>query len=158
MTASPQLSPERLARLLDQAVGHVTPAPGTLDRIHRGVRRRRWRRRIGAGLFSAALLVGGSVTVLTVTPGGVLAGPQAIAPPSGSAAAASPSSAPTSVTAGAAGDAAAAGGMTSAEPAWSMPTVRQAGLALEAPDGYQPAVTSAKIIANVRRPAGPAGY
>jgi hypothetical protein len=155
MTASPQLSPERLARLLDQAVGQVTPAPGTLDRIHRGVRRRRWLRRAGAAVLCAAVLAGGGVTVLTVAPGGGPGG-SAAASPSGSAAA-SASSAPASVTAG---NAAAVGGMTSAAagPSWSMPTVRQAGLALEAPDGDEPAVTSAKIIANVRRPTGPAGY
>jgi len=158
MTASPQLSPERLARLLDQAVGQVTPAPGALDRIYHGIRRRRWRRRIGAALFSAALLVGGSVTVLTVTPGGVLAGPQAIAPPSASAAAASPGSAPASATGGEAGGAAIGMTPAAAEPPGLMMAVRQAGLALAAPDGDQPAVTSAKIIPDVRRPAGPAGY
>jgi hypothetical protein len=156
MTPSPQLSPERLARLLDQAVGQVTPAPGTLDRIHRGVRRRRWLRRAGATMLSAAVLAGGGVTVLTVAPG-VGPGGSAAASPSGSAAAASASSAPTSVTAG---NAAAVGGITSAAagPSWSMPTVRQAGRALEAPDGDEPAVTSAKIIANLRRRAGPVGY
>jgi hypothetical protein len=156
MTPSPQLSPERLARLLDQAVGQVTPAPGTLDRIHRGVRRRRWLRRAGATMLSAAVLAGGGVTVLTVAPG-VGPGGSAAASPSGSAAAASASSAPTSVTAG---NAAALGGITSAAagPSWSMPTVRQAGRALEAPDGDEPAVTSAKIIANLRRRAGPVGY
>ena len=157
MTASPRLSPERLARLLDQAVGQVTPAPGALDGIYHGIRRRRWRRRIGAAVFSAALLVGGSVTVLTVTPGGVLAGPQAIAPPSASAAA-SPGSAPASATGGAAGGAAIGMTPAAAEPPGSMMAVRQAGLALAAPDGDQPAVTSAKIIPDVRRPAGPAGY
>lgn len=160
MNAPPPVSPERLARLLDEAVSQVTAPPGTFDRIRHGIRRRRWRRRIGAAVFSAALLAGGSVTVLTVTPGGVLAGPQAIGPPSVSAATGSPNSAPTSVTGGAAGHAAAASGMTSAEaePPGSMPTVRQAGLALAAPDGDQPAVTSAKIIVDLRRPAGPVGY
>ena len=70
MNAPPPVSPERLARLLDEAVSQVTAPPGTFDRIRHGIRRRRWRRRIGAALFSAALLAGGSVTVLTVTPGG----------------------------------------------------------------------------------------
>ena len=45
-----------------------------------------------------------------------------------------------------------------AERSGSMPTVRQAGLALAAPDGDEPAVTSAKIIVDLRRPAGPVGY
>ena len=70
MTAPPRLSPERLARLLDDAVGQVTAVPGTLERIHRGIRRRRWLRRSGAALLSAALLAGGGVAVLTVAPGG----------------------------------------------------------------------------------------
>ena len=69
MTGSPQLSPERLARLLDEAVGQVTPAPGTLDRIRHGVRRRRWLRRAGAALVSAVVLGGGGATVLAVAPG-----------------------------------------------------------------------------------------
>ncbi len=83
MTASPQLSPERLARLLDQAVGQVTPAPGTLDRIHRGVRRRRWLRRAGVAMLCAAVLVGGGFTALTVAPGGGPGGAGAAASPSG---------------------------------------------------------------------------
>ena len=74
MTAPPRLSPERLARLLDDAVGQVTAVPGTLDRIHRGIRRRRWLRRSGAALLSAALLAGGGAAVLAVAPGGGPAG------------------------------------------------------------------------------------
>lgn len=81
MTGSPQLSPERLARLLDEAVGQVTPAPGTLDRIRHGVRRRRWLRRAGAALLSAVVLGGGGATVLAVAPGGGPAGLGAIGSP-----------------------------------------------------------------------------
>jgi len=69
MSASPRLSPERLARLLDGAVSQVTPAPGTLDRIYLGIRRRRRMRRAGAALLSAAVLAGGGVTVLAVASG-----------------------------------------------------------------------------------------
>jgi hypothetical protein len=100
MTASPQLSPERLARLLDQAVGQVTPAPGTLDRIHCGVRRRRWLRRAGAVMLSAAVLAGAGVTVLTVAPGSGSAAPAGASSPPGTtlllpAAEGAPASSPT---------------------------------------------------------------
>lgn len=156
MSVPPQLTPERLARLLDAAVSQVTPAPGTLERIHRGIRRRRWLRRFSAALLSTALLAGGSVTVLTMTPGGVLAGPQALPSPSVSAAAASPGSAASSVTGYAAGDAAAASGIMpdAADAPASQLTLRQVGLAPAAPDGDQPAATAAKVVSGMRKPVG----
>lgn len=102
MTAPPRLSPERLARLLDDAVGQVTAVPGTLDRIHHGIRRRRSLRRSGAALLAAALLAGGGAAVLTVAPGGGPAGPTAavsspraaVLPEAGGLAQSSPASRP----------------------------------------------------------------
>ena len=63
------LSPDRLARLLDDAVRPVTARPGALDRIRRGVRRRRAVRRAGALLAAAALIAGGGVTARALTRG-----------------------------------------------------------------------------------------
>jgi hypothetical protein len=66
----PPLSPERLTRLLDDAVRPVTARPGALDRIRQGTRRRRTARRAGAVLIAAAVIAGGTVTALALTPGG----------------------------------------------------------------------------------------
>jgi len=67
---TPPLSPERLTRLLDEAVRPVTVRPGTFDRIRQGARRRRTARRAGVVLLAAALIAGGTLTALMVTPGG----------------------------------------------------------------------------------------
>jgi hypothetical protein len=66
----PPLSPERLTRLLDDAVRPVTARPGAFDRIQHGVRRRRTARRAGVALLAAAVIAGGTATILVVTPGG----------------------------------------------------------------------------------------
>jgi hypothetical protein len=65
----PSLGPERLAELLDDAVQHVTASGDALDRIRRGVRRRRTARRAGAVLLAVAVLAGGGSTALAVTSG-----------------------------------------------------------------------------------------
>ena len=64
------LSPERLARLLEDAVGPVTARPGTLDRIRLAARRRRAARRARALLLAAAVIAAGSATALALVPGG----------------------------------------------------------------------------------------
>ena len=72
MTPPPQRPPlgsERLAELLEDAVRHVTPPGDALDRIRRGVRRRRTARRAGAVLLAVAVLAGGGSTALAVTSG-----------------------------------------------------------------------------------------
>jgi hypothetical protein len=73
---TPPLSPERLTRLLDDAVRPVTAQPGALDRIREGTRRRRKARRAGAVLLTAAVIAGGTATALVLAPGG---GPARIA-------------------------------------------------------------------------------
>ncbi|MGH3289790.1 MAG: hypothetical protein ACRDPD_34780 [Streptosporangiaceae bacterium] len=65
----PSLGPERLADLLEDAVRHVTAPGDALDRIRRGVRRRRTARRAGAVLLAVAVLAGGGSTALAVTSG-----------------------------------------------------------------------------------------
>jgi len=67
---TPPLSPERLTRLLDDAVRPVTARPGSLDRIRQGTRRRRTSRRAGVVLLAAAVIAGGTATALVLTPGG----------------------------------------------------------------------------------------
>ena len=67
---TPPLSPERLTRLLDDAVRPVTARPGALDRIREGTRRRRAARRAGVGLLTAAVIAGGTATALVLTLGG----------------------------------------------------------------------------------------
>jgi hypothetical protein len=79
---TPPLSPERLTRLLDDAVRPVTAQPGALDRIREGLRRRRKARRAGVVLLTAAVIAGGTATALVVTTGG---GPARIASPPASA-------------------------------------------------------------------------
>ena len=76
MTAPP-LRPERLAELLDGAVRHVTAEADALDRIRRGVRRRRAVHRIGVIVLAAVVLAGGGVTALAVasSPGPSRPGP-----------------------------------------------------------------------------------
>jgi hypothetical protein len=64
------LSPDRLTRLMHDAVRQVTVPPDTLDRIHQGVRRRRAVRQGAAAVLAAAVLAGGSVTGLVVASGG----------------------------------------------------------------------------------------
>lgn len=66
---TPPLGPERLAELLEDAVRHVTVPGDALDRIRRGVRRRRTARRAGAVLLAVAVLAGGGSTALAVTSG-----------------------------------------------------------------------------------------
>src|SRR5579863_3002421 len=66
---TPPLSPERLTRLLDDAVRPVTARPGTLDRIRQGTRRRRTARRAGVVMLAAAVIAAGTVTALVVTAG-----------------------------------------------------------------------------------------
>jgi hypothetical protein len=63
------LAPDRLWRLLDEAVRPVTPHPGTFGRICWGVRRRRMVRRAGVALLASLTIAGGSVTGLTLTLG-----------------------------------------------------------------------------------------
>jgi hypothetical protein len=63
----PPLGPERLAKLLDDAVRHVTVRPDAFDRIRRGVRRRRTARRVGGLLLAVAVLAGGGSTALALT-------------------------------------------------------------------------------------------
>jgi len=67
---TPPLSPERLTRLLDDAVRPVTARPDALDRIRQGTRRRRTPRRAGVVLLTAAVLAVGTVTALLIAPGG----------------------------------------------------------------------------------------
>jgi len=64
------ISPDRLSRLMHDAVRRVTVPPDTLDRIHQGVRRRRAVRQGAAAVLAAAVLAGGSVTGLVVASGG----------------------------------------------------------------------------------------
>jgi hypothetical protein len=66
---TPSLGPERLAELLEDAVRHVTAPGDALDRIRRGVRRRRTARRAGVVLLAVAVLAGGGSTALAVTSG-----------------------------------------------------------------------------------------
>jgi hypothetical protein len=80
---TPPLSPERLTRLLDDAVRPVTARPGSLDRIREGTRRRHSPRRAGVVALAAAVIAGGTATVVVLTSGG---GPARIASPPASAA------------------------------------------------------------------------
>ena len=91
----PSLSPERLAELLDDAVQRVTAPGDALDRIRRGVRRRRTARRAGVVLLAVAVLAGGGSTALAVTSG---RGPSGLASSSSSS-----SSSPAAPAASAAG-------------------------------------------------------
>jgi hypothetical protein len=86
----PMLSPERLAELLDDAVRHVTARGDALDRIRRGVRRRRAARRAGAVLLTVAVLAGSGSTALALTSA---SGPSRLA--SSAAAGKQPSTGPT---------------------------------------------------------------
>jgi hypothetical protein len=89
------LSPDRLTRMMHDAVQHVTVPADTLDRIHQGVRRHRAVRQAGAAALAVVALAGGGATVLVVASGGGPAGPRAAASKSGTAplAAATPTSA-----------------------------------------------------------------
>jgi len=86
------LGPDRLTRLMHDAVQRVTVPPDALDRIHQGVRRRRAVRHAGAAVLAAAVIAGGSVTAMAVTSGG--AGPGAT-----SSAGTGPVAAPTATSA-----------------------------------------------------------
>jgi hypothetical protein len=66
---TPPLSPERLTRLMDDAVRPVTARPGALDRIRQGTRRRRTASRARIVLLTAAVLAIGTGTALLITPG-----------------------------------------------------------------------------------------
>jgi hypothetical protein len=80
---TPPLSPERLTRLLDDAVRPVTARPGAFDRIRAGTtRRRRTAPRAAVVLVAAAVIAGGTATAVVVTMGG---GPARIASPPASA-------------------------------------------------------------------------
>jgi hypothetical protein len=74
---APPLRPERLAELLDGAVRHVTAEADALDRIRRGVRRRRAVHRIGVIVLAAVVLAGGGVTAFAVASG---SGPSRLSP------------------------------------------------------------------------------
>ena len=68
---TPPLNPERLTRLLDDAVRPVTARPDALDRIRQGTRRRRrTAHRAGVVLLTAAVLAVGIVTALLIAPAG----------------------------------------------------------------------------------------
>jgi hypothetical protein len=82
------LGPDRLSRLMHDAVRQVTVPPDTLDRIHQGVRRRRAVRQAAAAMLGAAVLAGGGLTAVAVTSGG--AGPGAAASEAGTAPVAGP--------------------------------------------------------------------
>jgi hypothetical protein len=88
------LGPDRLTRLMHDAVRQVTVPPDTLDRIHQGVRRRRAVRQAAAAMLGAAVLAGGGVTAAVVTSGGG-AGPGAVSSEAGTA----PVTAPTATSA-----------------------------------------------------------
>jgi len=79
---TPPLSPERLTRLLDDAVRPVTARPGALDRIREGTRRRRPPRRAGVVALAGAVIAVGTITALAITTAG---GPTRIASPPASA-------------------------------------------------------------------------
>jgi len=85
---TPPLSPERLTRLLDDAVRPVTARPGTLDRIRQGTPRRHTARRAAVVVLAAAVIAGGTATALVVTTGGParIASPPASGPVFSSAA------------------------------------------------------------------------
>lgn len=85
---TPPLSPERLTRLLDDAVRPVTARPGALDRIRQGAPRRHTARRAAVVVLAAAMVAGGTATALVVTTGGParIASPPASAPVFSSAA------------------------------------------------------------------------
>jgi hypothetical protein len=83
------LGPDRLTRLMHDAVRQVTVPPDTLDRIHQGVRRRRAVRQAAAAMLGAAVLAGGGVTAAVVTSGGG-AGSGAVASEAGTAPVADP--------------------------------------------------------------------
>jgi hypothetical protein len=82
------LGPDRLSRLMHDAVRQVTVPPDTLDRIHQGVRRRRAVRQAAAAMLGAAVIAGGGLTAVVVTSGG--AGPGAAASEAGTAPVAAP--------------------------------------------------------------------
>jgi hypothetical protein len=65
----PPLGPACIAELLDDAVRHVIASADALDRIRRGVRRRRAAHRAGTALLAVAVLAGGASAALAVTSG-----------------------------------------------------------------------------------------
>jgi hypothetical protein len=69
------LDPERLARMLDDAVRPVAARADAFDRIRQRARRRRRSRRAGVALLTAAVIAGGTAAALVVIPG---AGPARI--------------------------------------------------------------------------------
>lgn len=97
----PPLGPERLAELLEDAVRHVTAPGDALDRIRRGVRRRRTARRAGVVLLAVAVLAGGGSTALAVTSG---RGPSELASSADASSANAPAAAGTSAMYHAAAD------------------------------------------------------
>ena len=66
---SAPLDPDRLARLLHDAVGSVQPRADALDSIRRGARRRRATHRVAAVAAALALLAGGAVAYASVRGG-----------------------------------------------------------------------------------------
>jgi len=63
---SAPIDPERLARLMDDAVGAVRPRPEALDKIRRGARRRQFMHRAVAAACALAVIAGGAVAYATV--------------------------------------------------------------------------------------------
>jgi len=63
------LDPDRLAGLLEDAVGSVRPRAGALDSIRRGVRRRRAMHRAAAVAAAVAIFAGGAIAYAAVHSG-----------------------------------------------------------------------------------------
>jgi len=60
------MDPDRLARLMEDAVGAIRPRPEALDKIRRGARRRQFVRRAVTAACALAVVAGGAVAYATV--------------------------------------------------------------------------------------------
>jgi len=80
------MDPERLARLMEDAVGAVRPQPEVLDLIRRSARRRHAVHRALAAAAALAVIAGGAIAYATVR--------GSAAPPSGPAASVTPTRPP----------------------------------------------------------------